>query len=84
MSFITLYDSTLTLQEIYSLKRDQGMCVAEKVCVHDTGSEPIMNCAIVPDGKNYILAAGQGDSCQIYKLSYKVVVPKVEGQGRLN
>ena len=57
------------------------MCIAEKVCVHDTGSEPVMNATTATDEKNFVLATGQGDSCHLYKLTYKVVVPKKEGKG---
>ena len=70
-----------SFQEIYALKRDQGICVAEKVCIYDTGSEAVMNSTTAPEGKNYILATGQGNSCHLYIMSYKIVTPKKQGRG---
>ena len=57
-----------------------GECVVEPLLQHDVGDAAPMNCAIIPSGKNFTLAAGMDDSCQLYNLKYKVLTG-AEAQG---
>ena len=53
----------------------------EKVTEQETDVYPVMNAAVIADGKNYTLAAGLDQFCQLYALKYKVITPKKDGDG---
>ena len=77
-----VYCDTLNqFQDIYELKTKTGDRSVEKITEHETDVYPVMNAAVVADGKNYTLAVGLDQFCQLYSLKYKVVTPKKEGEG---
>lgn len=80
MRSVLLYLQSL-LQDIYELKTKRGERSVEKVAEHDTDVYPVMNAAVVADGKNYRLAVGLDQFCQLYTLKYRIVTPKKEGEG---
>lgn len=41
-----------------------------------------MNCDVASQDKCFYLATGMEDSCSVHILRYKVMVPKVEKEGR--
>ena len=57
------------------------MCVAEKCCEYETGSNAIMNSTVLEENNNFILAAGQNENCHVYKLKYKIQSPGKEKMG---
>ncbi|KAL8572247.1 hypothetical protein ACOMHN_022484 [Nucella lapillus] len=64
--------------EIYELKQRGDKVQASSICRHDTGTDAVMNCATFYDGRNYFLACGQEEKCQLYHAKYKVITPKKE------
>ena len=63
------------------MKVKENEKVIDRILEHETDVYPVMNAAVVADGKNYSLAAGLDEFCQLYSLKYKVITPKKSGQG---
>uniref|UniRef100_T1JHF1 Prolactin regulatory element-binding protein n=1 Tax=Strigamia maritima TaxID=126957 RepID=T1JHF1_STRMM len=57
--------------EIYELVFDGKTCRAEPCNRYETGERVIMNCTTFRNGKNYFLAAGVDESCQLYQIKAK-------------
>ena len=73
------------LKDIYELKtKENGERSVDRVTEHETDFYPVMNAAVVADGKNYSLAVGLDQFCQLYALKYRVVTPKKDGEGTIS
>lgn len=66
--------------DIYELKYDNRMMVLHRVNHYETKSRAVMNCAVVKRDKNFSLAVGLDNSCMLFSLRYKLMVPKIENE----
>lgn len=57
---------------VYEMGLESGKCVLKEVLTHQTNSIAPMNLAILKNSKNYILALGMDDTCQLYKVAYSM------------
>ncbi|PIK34876.1 putative prolactin regulatory element-binding protein [Apostichopus japonicus] len=75
-------------KEIFELQMQSGRLVAESKLRHNTDHEDdrsaIMNAALRYDGKEYLLAAGQDERCQLYSIrkTEKNVVETLSSDGK--
>ncbi|CAH1772795.1 unnamed protein product [Owenia fusiformis] len=58
--------------EIYEIKNAEGELHSEKLGRHET-TDAVMNSACICNTKNYVLAAGMEDKCEIFNLRYKIM-----------
>ncbi|KAG1696152.1 Prolactin regulatory element-binding protein [Nymphon striatum] len=65
--------------EIYELVNDNGTCKAKPVTRFETGTQAVMNSCVFYDGKNYAMAVGMDNFCQLYKLKWKILSAEREG-----
>lgn len=68
----------LFFQEIFEVSHDGKRFVAEKVMRHDTGINPVMNCAAYSNDHHMYLVAGQENHSQLYTIKASVVDDEVE------
>lgn len=65
-------------QEIFEISHDGRRFVAEKVIRHDTGLNPVMNCAAYGNDHHMYLVAGQENHSQLYMIKTSIIDDEVE------
>ncbi|ESN99626.1 hypothetical protein HELRODRAFT_113705 [Helobdella robusta] len=66
--------------DIYEIKFENKTLCVNKVNHFETKSRAVMNCAVARQDKQFYLAAGLDNSCQLHTLRYKTMVPKNENE----
>lgn len=59
--------------EIFEIFHDGSRFAAKEITRHETGGNVVMNCSVYSNKKYSLLAAGQENHCQLYKVNSKLI-----------